>query len=293
MNDQTDQTDRTGQTIAILHPGEMGAAIAASLTARGVRTVWASAGRSGATGARAAQIADLGTLAAVVGAADVIVSVCPPHGALALAREVAGLGFTGVYIDANAIAPATTRLAEAAILANRGARFVDGGIIGPPPVKPGTTRLYLSGAAAAEAAAWLDGEPLAAIALDGPVGAASALKVCYAAWSKGSIALLGTIRAFAHHEKVDAALLAEWDRSSPGTARRSEAITGAAHKAWRWIAEMEEIAASLEAAGLPGGFHRAAADLYRSLEVCKDLREAPSIEAIVRQLLVEGIGVTR
>ena len=280
-------------TIAILHPGEMGAAIAASLAARGLRTVWASAGRSADTRARAAQIADLGSLAAVVAAADIIVSVCPPHGALALAQQVAALGFAGVYIDANAIAPATTRQAEAAIVANRGARFVDGGIIGPPPTKPGMTRLYLSGAAAAEAAALLDGQPLAAIALDGPVGAASALKVCYAGWNKGSIALLGAIRAFAQHEHVDAALLAEWNLSSPGISKRSEAITGAARKAWRWIAEMEEIAASLEAAGLPGGFHRAAADIYRSLEGCKDLREAPAMEAIVGQLLKHGDGVAR
>ena len=280
-------------TIAILHPGEMGAAIAASLIARGLRTVWASAGRSADTRARAAHIADLGTLAAVVAAADLIVSVCPPHGALALAREVAALGFAGVYIDANAIAPATTRQAEAALLANRGARFVDGGIIGPPPLTPGTTRLYLSGAAAAEAAALLDGQPLAVIALDGPVGAASALKVCYAGWNKGSIALLGAIRAFAQHEHVDAALLAEWDLSSPGIVKRSEAITGAARKAWRWIAEMEEIAASLEAVGLPGGFHLAAAEVYRSLEGCKDLREVPKIEAIVGRLLKQEDGVAR
>lgn len=280
-------------SIAILHPGEMGAAIAASLIARGLRTVWASAGRSADTRARAAHIADLGTLAAVVAAADLIVSVCPPHGALALAQQVAALGFAGVYIDANAIAPATTRQAEAALLANRGARFVDGGIIGPPPLTPGTTRLYLSGAAAAEAAALLDGQPLAVIALDGPVGAASALKVCYAGWNKGSIALLGAIRAFAQHEHVDAALLAEWDLSSPGIVKRSEAITGAARKAWRWIAEMEEIAASLEAVGLPGGFHLAAAEVYRSLEGCKDLREVPKIEAIVGRLLKQEDGVAR
>ena len=280
-------------SIAILHPGEMGAAIAASLATRGLRTIWASAGRSADTRARAAHIADLGTLAAVVAAADLIVSVCPPHGALALAQQVAALGFAGVYIDANAIAPATTRQAEAALLANRGARFVDGGIIGPPPLTPGTTRLYLSGAAAAEAAALLDGQPLAVIALDGPVGAASALKVCYAGWNKGSIALLGAIRAFAQHEHVDAALLAEWDLSSPGIVKRSEAITGAARKAWRWIAEMEEIAASLEAVGLPGGFHLAAAEVYRSLEGCKDLREVPKIEAIVGRLLKQEDGVAR
>lgn len=283
----------THQTVAILHPGEMGAAIAGSLIDRGVRTVWASAGRSDATRARAARLADLHSLAAVVGAADLIVSVCPPHGALALAREVAGLGFAGTYIDANAIAPATTRQAEAAILANRGARFVDGGIIGPPPVKPGTTRLYLSGAAATEVAALLDGGPLAVIALEGPVGAVSALKVCYAAWSKGSIALLGAIRAFAQHEQVDTALLAEWNHSSPGTASRSEAITGAARKAWRWIAEMEEIAMSLEAAGLPGGFHRAAAELFRSLEGCRESREAPGLDEIVRRLLKDGKNVGR
>jgi hypothetical protein len=82
-----------------------------------------------------------------------------------------------------------------------------------------------------------------AIALDGPVGAASALKVCYAAWNKGATALLAGIRALAEQEGVDAALLAEWKISLPDIPKRSEMVTVSARKAWRWIVEMEEIAA--------------------------------------------------
>jgi hypothetical protein len=102
--------------------------------------------------------------------------------------------------------------------------------------------------------------------MEGEVSAASALKVCYAAWNKGATALLGQIRALAQQEGVDQALLDEWKISQPDIPKRSEMITVSARKAWRWIAEMEEIAASFEAAGMPGGFHRAAADVYRRLE---------------------------
>lgn len=264
-------------TVAILHPGEMGSAVAARLTARGQRTVWASQGRSAATAARAHGIDDCGTLAAALREADIALSVCPPHGAVELARAVAATGFKGIYVDANAIAPATAREVGRIVTANAVARFIDGGIIGPPPEKAGTTRLYLSGGGAAELAATWNDEILGVIALDGEAGAASALKACYAGWNKGSIALLTAIRALARHEGVDAALLDEWELSQPGLAKRSEAITTQAYKAWRWVAEMEEIAASLSAAGLPSGFHEAAAEVYSRLEGFKDARRLDSI----------------
>src|SRR5258706_16203833 len=97
------------KTVALLHPGEVGGATGACLGGRGLRVVWASAGRSAATRsrARAAGLEDLGPLERALGVADIVVSVCPPHGALALAREVAGHGFSGVYIDANAVPPRT------------------------------------------------------------------------------------------------------------------------------------------------------------------------------------------
>src|SRR5258707_11840857 len=133
------------RTVALLHPGEMGAAIGACLGGRGLRVVWASAGRSAATRtrARAAGLEDLGPLERALGVADIVVSVGPPHGALALAREVAGHGFSGVYIDANAVSPRTVgdigRVLEAAE-----ATVVDGGIIGPPPVPGARAGNFLS-----------------------------------------------------------------------------------------------------------------------------------------------------
>jgi 3-hydroxyisobutyrate dehydrogenase-like beta-hydroxyacid dehydrogenase len=271
----------SSKTVAILHPGEMGAAIGACLAGRGLKVVWASASRSAATRSRAlaAGLEDLGPLGRAVGAADIVVSVCPPHGALALARNVADHGFRGIYIDANAISPATARRIGR-VLEAAGARFVDGGIIGPPPVERGTSRLFLAGGAAKDVAMLFAGSKLEAIALEGAVGAASALKTCYAAWTKGATALLAAIRALAGHEGVEAALLAEWRLSQPGLEKRSEAVTVQARKAWRWIAEMEEIAASFAAAGLPDGFHLAAAELYRRLEGFGDGANPPSIKQV-------------
>jgi 3-hydroxyisobutyrate dehydrogenase-like beta-hydroxyacid dehydrogenase len=244
--------------------------------------VWASAGRSASTRARAAAagLEDLGTLARAVEEAEFVFSICPPHGALDLAEEIAELGFDGLYVDGNAISPDTAREVGARVEAAH-ARFVDGGILGPAPVKAGTTRFYLSGPKAKDVAALFKGSFVMAIALDGPVGAASSLKVCYAAWNKGSIALLTAVRALAKHEGVDAALMEAWQQNVPEIAKRSEAITTQARKAWRWIGEMDEIAVSFEAAGLPGGFHLAAAEIYSRLEEFKDAPEPPAMGDIL------------
>jgi 3-hydroxyisobutyrate dehydrogenase-like beta-hydroxyacid dehydrogenase len=273
------------RAIALLHPGEMGSAIGACLVERGLRVVWASAGRSAATAARAqaAGFWDMGTLDRALGGADVVLSVCPPHGAFALAREVARRGFRGIYVDANAVSPETARNVARAI-EKAGASFVDGGIIGPPPVEGGRTRMYLSGGPAREIAGLFAGGKLEAIPLEARAGAASALKACYAGWTKGATALLAAIRALAEHEGVEAALLAEWRLSQPDLEKRSEVVTAQARKAWRWIGEMEEIAASFEAAGLPGGFHLAAAELYRGLAAFKDGAKPPALAEVTKAI---------
>ncbi|OVZ55353.1 hypothetical protein CDO44_24375 [Pigmentiphaga sp. NML080357] len=273
------------RTIALLHPGAMGAALGACLVSRGHRVLWSSAGRSAATArrAQAAGLEDAENMAAALRDADIAISVCPPHNALELARAVAENRYAGVFVDANAVSPATVRQIEEAVRAG-GADFVDGGIIGQPPRKPGSTRLYLAGGKAAETAALFAGSALEAIALDGPAGSASALKICYAAWSKGATALLGGIRALARHEGVEAALLAEWQLSSPQTPARSEEVAQKAEKAWRWVGEMEEIAATFHAAGLPSGFHLAAADIYRRLDVYKDAAQPPAVDEALDRL---------
>lgn len=241
-------------TVGLLHPGEMGAAVGAVLRGQGVRVVWASEGRSEETRARAeaAGLEDAGSVVEVA-RSDVVFSICPPHAALEVARSAE---FAGVYVDANAVSPATAREVAEAV-----GEFVDGGIVGSPPREPGTTRLYLSGDRASEVA-----ELFAGSALDARVVSnASAVKMAYAAWTKGTAAMLLAIRELARREGVEDTLLAEWDLSVPELRERYErARRSAEAKGWRWVGEMEEIAATFEADGLPGGFHRAAAEVYRS-----------------------------
>jgi hypothetical protein len=227
----------------------MGAAVGAALAAAGHDVLWASEGRSEATRRRAAAFEDAGSVAEVVGRSDIVFSVVPPHAALELARSLPPFG--GIYVDANAVSPETARAVGSSV-----ARFVDGGIVGGPPAP----RLYLSGDEAATVAALFDGSPIETEL----VANASALKCAYAAWSKGSAALVLAIRDFASAEGVEDALVGEWSRSQPHLADRlAAAERSAATKGWRWIGEMEEIANAFAADGLPSGFHRAAAEIYR------------------------------
>jgi 3-hydroxyisobutyrate dehydrogenase-like beta-hydroxyacid dehydrogenase len=273
-------------TIGLLHPGEMGSSVGAAGRANGGRVLWTSEGRSASTRARAAAdgLEDAGSLAALVAASDVILSVCPPDAAADLARTVSALGFSGVYVDGNAVSPATAR-EVGSIVEKTGATYVDGGIIGPPARTRGTTRLYLSGQAALRVAALFEGGPLEPIVVDGGAGAASAVKMAYAAWTKGSSALLLAVRALAAAEGAEPALLGEWKRSQPDLPARSEAAAkGNSRKAWRFVGEMDEIAATFAGAGLPDGFHRAAGEIYRRMEGYKDA-PPPSIEELARALL--------
>ena len=249
--------------IGLLHPGEMGAAVGRCLTKSGHTVLWASEGRSLATQARAkaAGLSDVGTIAAVAGQAGAILSVCPPHAATDTAWAVHG--FRGLYVDANAISPGTAR-EVAQMITDTGGRYVDGGIIGPPPVKPGTTRLYLSGPDAGKVQALFAGTDLDTRIAGPALTAASAVKMAYGAWTKGTTALILAIREFAREEGVEDTLLEEWALSQPSLEKRSHGSAQAATaKGWRWVAEMEEIAASMAAAGLPDGFHLAAAEVFR------------------------------
>jgi 3-hydroxyisobutyrate dehydrogenase-like beta-hydroxyacid dehydrogenase len=235
--------------VGLLHPGEMGAAVGRVLQGNGHEVLWAAAGRSEATRERARGFRDAGTAAALGDEAELILSICPPHAALEVAQSVAGFG--GTYVDANAISPLRARE-----VAEVQPRFVDGGIVGGPPTEPGTT-LYLSGHGAAAVAALFEGSVLQARV----VSDASAMKMAYAAWSKGTAAMLLAIREVARHFGVEE----EWRLATPELLERLErAERSAAAKGWRWIGEMEEIADTFAAAGEPDGFHRAAAEVYRA-----------------------------
>jgi 3-hydroxyisobutyrate dehydrogenase-like beta-hydroxyacid dehydrogenase len=280
-----------GKTVALLHPGNMGVTIGAAAATSGARVVWASHQRSRTTRDRAGQagLADVETLANAVRESDVILSVCPPDAAFELARSVADHNFRGIYLDANAISRATAEQIGETIT-GAGASFVDGGIIGSPVKRAGTTRLYLSGARAAEVAKLFSASMLDARVIGAAPGAASALKIAYAAWTKCTDALLLSIRALATREGVDKALLQEWAISQPDLERRSiRAAEVAAPKAWRYIGEMREIAATFESAGLPRGFHDTAASIYERLAPFKDCTEPlPTVAAVIEAISMSG-----
>ena len=200
----------------------------------------------------------MGDASALADRCDVLLSICPPG----LAHDLADSfhGFKGIFVDANAVSSATARAIGTTI-----DRFVDGSIVGPPPSQPGTTRLYLSGAEAAIVAQLFEGTAVEACVIGDAPGRASALKMAHAGWTKGTIALLLACRGLARAEHVEAPLLLEWAESFPDLAERAiAAAQAAADNGWRWVAEMEEIAASMSTIGQFDGFHLAAAELFRT-----------------------------
>jgi len=269
--------------IGILHPGEMGSAVAATVRNSGHEVCWVSEGRSHRSRARAesAGFTDAGTLAHLSESCPVILSVCPPEFAADLADQVLAHGFRGTYLDANAISPAHKQ-AIASRMQAAGVRFVDGGIVGLPPKAKGQTWLYLSGEHADSVACLFEAGPLDTEVIGVEVGKASALKMCYAAQNKGSIALLTAVMGAADRLGVLEELRREWARPGRGMGQNEGHVLRAAPKAWRWSAEMHEIASTLEAAGMPPEFHQAAAEIYEKLREFKDAN--PTIEEVLQKL---------
>ena len=277
--------------VLLLHPGTMGASIGTALVGNDHEVAWVSAGRSSATRERAEKAGLLATATLEEGLdAECVISVCPPDAAIDVARSVAERGFDGTYVDGNAVAPATAaRVADLF-----GERYVDGGIIGPPAWRSGATRFYLSGTLAGTVAALFEASLVDARAIAGGAGAASTLKMCYAAFTKGSSALLLGIRALAESNGISAELLSEWDISQPGVANRSASTArGASPKAWRFAGEMREIAATFAAADLPSGFHEAAAEIYSRMAALKDVEGGADIDTVLRTILGRDSGPPR
>lgn len=276
--------------ITVLHPGAMGIAIATSIARAGHTVFYVPDGRSKATLERA-QNAGLSpiSLEEAASSSEIILSVCPPHAAEVVAMDVAKVGFRGLFVDANAISPERThRMAR--ILQGAGASFVDGGIVGGPPSERHQTYLYLSGPSADRIPPCFREGLIEAEVVSDRIGDASALKMCYAAYTKGSTALLLTITAAAENLGVRDALFAQWQREGSGLAeaaeRRARFVT---RKAWRWIDEMEEIAKTFGSADQPEGFHHAAADLYRRLEHLRpDGEDVPDFMNVLRALQGDG-----
>lgn len=273
--------------IGILHPGEMGISVAVSALRTGHEVYWASHQRSDKTRQRAEQhgVADVHSLAVLCQHCEIILCVCPPHAAEDVANAVIENGFKGYYLDANAISPQRSIKIGQRLNSNQ-IHFIDGGIIGGPAWKPQETRLYLSGPDAKIIADCFSHGLLDTKILGTEIGKASALKMCYAAYSKGTTALLATILATAESLGVRNDLNEQWDSDEPGFSeqvdRRLRRVTV---KAWRFEGEMHEIADTFREVGLPGGFHESAAEIYQRMATFKDAADTPELDDVLEALL--------
>ena len=236
--------------VGLLFPGEMGALVGSAVDGE---VLWASEGRSEATRRRAEAFRDVGTVRELVAESEVVISLCPPAIAEDVAGEVAAEGFEGIYLEGNAIAPERVRRIAGYL------RCVDGAVI-----SAGDVNVYLSGDPADVAsvtALFSEGE-VKPIPLEGGVGSASALKMAFGGWNKIGTALTAQAYAIARAYGVEDALA--------GEGVESDRILRAAPKAWRWAPEMEEVAATCAALGLPDGIPRGAADLYSRWDAHRD-----------------------
>ena len=274
--------------LGLLHPGQMGVSVAASARDGGATVFWVSEGRSAQTHERAlkAGLVDAGSVTDLCETCSIILSVCPPHAAEVVAEQVMSTGFSGLYLDANAISPERVRRTGRRMV-DAGVGFVDGGIIGGPAWEPGTT-LYLSGGQAAAVASLFSAGPLETVVIGDEVGKASALKMCYAANTKGTTALLCAVLATAESLGVRGELQHQWAREGSHLAETAgPRVQRVTRKAWRFAGEMDEISSTMRSAGLPGGFHEAAASIYRRITGFKDAAILPELEEVLEALLAE------
>ena len=272
--------------IGILHPGQMGISIAASAASSGNQIYWVSESRSDKTRLRAEKhdLIEVGSLPELCQTSEVIFSVCPPHAAEDVAKSVVENDFKGYYLDANAIAPQrATKIGQ--MMENNNIHFIDGGIIGGPAWIPKETRLYLSGRDANAIAECFSSGPLETKTIGDEIGKASALKMCFAAYSKGTTALLTAILATAESLGVRDELYQQWGIDDADFVNQVEGrATRVTAKAWRFEGEMYEIASTFQDAGLPNGFHEAAAEVYHRLAGFKDAEQHPALDEVLTAL---------
>lgn len=259
----------TAPTVAVISCGAMGAAVGKRLRDHGARVLTDLTGRSAASRARAAAAGMQQAPVDALAEADFFLSILPPGEALALARQMAGplakARRKAVYVDCNAISPMTAR-AVADTIAPTGAVFVDGSIIGAPPAdgRAGPV-FYLSGPQASAAM------PIASLGLEvrlleGEVGAASGLKMCYGGITKGVTALAAAMMLAADRCGAAPALRAEMARSLPFMLSWFETqVPGMFPKAYRWVAEMQEVSEFLADDPQSAAIYAAVAQLYARL----------------------------
>ena len=273
--------------IGFLHPGEMGVSLAATAQNSGHIAYWLNENRSSKTYARATKnnLVETQTIGELCERCSVIISVCPPHAATEVAKRVLSHDFMGIYADVNAISP--NRVQQIGQSMNdAGVEFVDGGIIGGPAWKEDSTWLYLSGRAADQVAACFSCGPLKTEIIGNEIGKASALKMCFAANTKGTTALLCAVVAAAEELGVRKELEKQWSRyGSDYVGNNLARVSRVTSKAWRFSGEMEEIASTFKEGGLPSGFHLAASDIFQRIAKFKGVDPAPPVEEVINALL--------
>jgi 3-hydroxyisobutyrate dehydrogenase-like beta-hydroxyacid dehydrogenase len=256
-------------TVAVIAPGMMGSGVGQRLTENGVEVRTSLAGRSQASAERAKAAGMRDASDAEIAGCDFILSIVPPGEALGLAERFAPVLRAAprkpIYVDCNALNPGTV-LRIARVIEETGATFVDGGIIGPPPA-PGSkgTRIYLSGDAAAKVAE-LQQYGLEMPVQPGPIGAASAMKMSYAGITKGFTALGAAMMLAATRAGTAEDLKQELLASQPALVGwLTRGMPRMYSKAYRWVAEMEEIAEFVGEDPAARQFFLAAAQLYQRI----------------------------
>jgi putative dehydrogenase len=255
--------------VAVIAPGMMGSAVAQRLTSAGVQVRTLLAGRSAASVARAQAAGLTDASHDQIAEADFILSIVPPGEALALAESLSpamrAVTRKPVYVDCNAVSPETVLRIDR-VVRESGARFVDGGIIGPPPKQDSSrTRIYLSGPDAGTVTV-LEQYGLSMPVQPGPVGAASAMKMSYAGITKGFTALGATMMLAATRAGTVDGLIDEMKVSQPALLKWLTSQMPKMHsKAYRWVAEMEEIAAFVGQGQIGDGFYQSAARVYEKI----------------------------
>jgi putative dehydrogenase len=263
----------TKTTVAIIAQGAMGAGTAQRLTSNGVDVVTWLEGRSAQSRARADKAGMRAVDLAGIAAADIILSIVPPRDALLLAEQLAPVLTAAkkkpLYVDMNAISSAKAEQVGA-VIARTGAAFADGGIIGMPPRPDTRGTMYFFAGVSADRVAPLAKGGLEVKMVDGPIGAASALKMAYAAIGKGLTALASASILMADKYGAKEALLEELQRSQSQVLQVvSRSVPDMFVKAYRFVGEMEEIA---EQSGRPStaAIYKGIASLYTDIAADQD-----------------------
>ncbi|MEC4019704.1 NAD(P)-dependent oxidoreductase [Streptomyces sp. H27-D2] len=264
-------------TVTLLHPGSMGAPLAAQAVEAGHRVLWVSDDRSHRTHGRAekAGFTPCESLNKALAASEVVLSVCPPQAAEDVAGAVAQHGFDGIYLDANAISPQRMQRIAAKMPAD--CSVLDGAIIGPPPAAGRTARLYLAGALSAMdvASGLFVGTSVHVREAGAGIGAASALKMSFASFQKAARTLAGVSHALAEQHGVADLLTEEAKAMTSEILSDPEYLPSVAARAWRWAPEMGEVADALRGAALPVEMAEATASVLMRWEQDKDRTDLP------------------